>query len=495
MTTVAVGVSSQEILEGSVKEFEFAAFNVNEMQPVEFSSLLNDMREHGIYGIGPVAAVFKQTLDPQCKDAKWKVVIDGNSRLKAAMELGWPKIRYYVDQSVKTEADARVYVYRRSAERGKINELRLAEAFKWFVDSGFSQKQVAEKFGIDPSTVSHKLSLLKVDPELRKDIASDTRLGMSALEVIATKPVEVQKKVLDSIRADGQFRSWKDGQVPVRWVEAKAQEVVKEAAEEGALKKGLEEAKFPKCPTCGKPPAEADFSGLPNVRCKDFHRWSLRSGAPKAPQSSSSSSSGGNKYPQHVKSGIGMEDWIAAVEGFFSQVWPTFTSVSSLDIGSDPDKEAVQVSKGALDLSDATRLSNVRVTGTVGGKKTTVDLRISRDGYGGPQASVHLSQEVKGENGGEGEDELVYLSFKHNDTDNKGFKTYVKNERLFIDSKKDLESLEESAQAFLKKYGPKTFRQGGVEVKDGEETKKRRGRPPGSKNKLRGSNARGEATD
>lgn len=461
MTTVAVQ-APQEILEGSVKEFEFASFNVNEMQPVEFAALVNDMREHGIYAIGPVAAVFKQTLDPQCKDAKWKVVIDGNSRLKAAMELGWPKIRYYVDQSVKTEADARVYVYRRSAERGKINELRLAEAFKWFVDSGFSQKQVAEKFGIDPSTVSHKLSLLKVDPELRKDIASDTRLGMSALEVISTKPVEIQKKVLDSIRADGQFRAWKDGQVPVRWVEAKAQEASKLDSAEKAFAALLDKAKFKTCPTCHKPPhfpgINYDLDRHPLFECDNVnsweHKWDPMTGdQANKPEPYRESSSRGSTIAPKVKKGPDQfirltytkEDFEAAFAGFVRELIPKLGSVG-----------------------------NISVTGKVGGKWA----HLSINGYGSTSAFSYLQRK---EDGAE-TSESFSLTIEHQNyqiPSLKHFKTTVRGGNLRGPA--DQQALEKKAVDFLAKYG------NAKAPVEPESQKRKPGRPPGSKNKPSGS--------
>jgi ParB/RepB/Spo0J family partition protein len=259
-------------------------FNPNVMQNEEFLALKKDMQLHGPKEIdailvSPFGCVYTDIKDP----ADGYVIVDGEHRWTAAKELGWETVRCevrYID-----EEEAKGICYRKNKDRGTIDPLKEAALFKGELDLGLGQKEIAEKFLVDPSTVSHRLSLLKLAPEVVKQVTEMPHgtLTTSHLEAIASLQPPDQKKVIDEEKQ--QFKNY--GSVStVRNLADQAERIRREREMEANLYKALKTAKFPKCPKCKSPPSKINNQGLPWVDCSkepwsSEHEWSLETGEPR----------------------------------------------------------------------------------------------------------------------------------------------------------------------------------------------------------------------
>jgi len=256
-------------------------WNPNVMGEKEYLALKEDMRVHGAEGIDPVLVSPKgiffhdQPLYLERK-ADLYVIVDGEHRWRAARELKWEAISCDV-KNIK-EDEAKALCYARNRERGTIDPFKEAALFK--TEQG-TQAEVAQKYGVDPTTVSHRLSLLKLAPTVTKAVQDMPRgklLTVSHLEPLATLPEGDQVTVLKQVKEDMQ---WREGPPSVKSVQEKVETVKREREEERQLQEALKTAKFPKCPTCGKPPKEIQHKGLSWVECESGrydHTWNLDTG-------------------------------------------------------------------------------------------------------------------------------------------------------------------------------------------------------------------------
>src|SRR5262249_3363642 len=150
-----------------------------------------------------------------------KFTCDGAHRLRAARELGWDQVYEIFHPEISTEEQARLFNYKRDAERGDVDPFKLAASFKWFVDQGLKQDQIARKFGVDKSTGSHRLSLLKIEEPVRTGLSE---LPVSHLEALTSAPAPVQLAVLAEIK-DQQKRKW---EITSRQVEEDVRDATRE---------------------------------------------------------------------------------------------------------------------------------------------------------------------------------------------------------------------------------------------------------------------------
>jgi ParB/RepB/Spo0J family partition protein len=246
-------------------------WNPNVMGDVEYQALRQDMQIGGPQSIDPVLASPWSCFYLGAKVNESYVIVDGEHRWRAAQELGWKEILCEVREI--TEDDAKAICYRRNRERGNIDPFKEAALFNSELDRKRSQKQIADKYLVDPSTVSHRLSLLRIQPKIIETVRKLPR-GMitpSHLEPIATLEPEDQKGV--------ELRSpYSDGVKSVRQIEAEVTRVKEMRVAEKALAEAVAKAKFPKCPRCKKEPVRIHYKKLPWVSCDRGHEWNLNTG-------------------------------------------------------------------------------------------------------------------------------------------------------------------------------------------------------------------------
>jgi len=258
-----------------VSKIEPNPWNPNMMGDREYQTLKEDMRVHGVEGVDPVLVSPKDIFYSKAFHTEIYVIVDGEHRWRAAGELKWEKIRCDVE-SIK-EDEAKALCYRRNSERGTLDPFKEAVLFK--TEQG-TQAQIAQKYGVDPTTVSHRLSLLKLAPTVKTEVQSMPRgiLSVSHLEPLTSLNEGDQVTVLKKIKDEAK---WRGTAPPVKVVQENVERLKEQREAEKQLQEALKNSKYPKCPTCGKPPGAIHGKGLPWVLCesRDWdHSWNLNTG-------------------------------------------------------------------------------------------------------------------------------------------------------------------------------------------------------------------------
>ncbi|MBO8189239.1 ParB/RepB/Spo0J family partition protein [Streptomyces spirodelae] len=104
------------------------------------------------------------------------VVVDGHRRLEAARRAGLATIAVRVDDGrVSTDEALLEAAFVANYHRDDMTDIEEAHALKQLVDYYGSQTKAARRVGLPQATISSKLSLLKLTPELQKDLMTGTR--------------------------------------------------------------------------------------------------------------------------------------------------------------------------------------------------------------------------------------------------------------------------------------------------------------------------------
>lgn len=109
-------------------------------------------------------------------DGAQYVVIDGHRRLEASRRVGLAMIPVRVDNArVATDEALLEAAFVANYHRDDMTDLEEAHALKQLVNYYGSQTKAAKRLGIPQGTISSKLSLLKLAPELQKDLMTGAR--------------------------------------------------------------------------------------------------------------------------------------------------------------------------------------------------------------------------------------------------------------------------------------------------------------------------------
>lgn len=262
-----------------VSKIEPNKWNPNVMQETEYAALKQDMRVHGVNGVDAILVSPKVVFycQEEAFQEKGFVIVDGEHRWQVAKELGWKEIRCDIE-SIK-EDEAKALCYRRNRERGTIDPFKEAFLFKTDLEK-LSQGKIAGKYGVDQSTVSHRLSLLKIDSDVLRNLEKLPRgtLSTSHFEPLATLELKDQEELAKRILTHA--KQWNQP-MTVKDVARDAENFREKREEARQLTEALKTAKFPKCPKCGKEPDRISYKKLPWVDCSSGHydhEWSLGSG-------------------------------------------------------------------------------------------------------------------------------------------------------------------------------------------------------------------------
>ena len=286
----------KEVVELPLGHIEANRFNPNVMDEATFQALKVDVisGDYEPIVISPKNVFY---MDPELPRDRY-IIVDGEHRWRAAVEAALGTID--VDVRGLTESEARSFNYRRNRERGMIDPLKEASLFKSEVDEGLTHEQIAEKYVVSRTYVTTRLSLLKLDEEVkeiyrrpkekfkeRKEAEHNLRLEQareedvdwvsepqtvprgtitpSHLEVIAILPKEEQVKVAVNILEED---------LSVRGTERSVKRLKTSLEKELRFKEALEKAKRKKCPQCGSDPKGFSYRGEEWFRCSDcWHDW------------------------------------------------------------------------------------------------------------------------------------------------------------------------------------------------------------------------------
>ncbi|MGQ7754774.1 ParB/RepB/Spo0J family partition protein (plasmid) [Streptomyces sp. WC2508] len=131
------------------------------------------------------------------------IVVDGHRRLAAARLAGAAKIRVSVDNAlVSTDEALLEAAFVANVHRDDMNPLEQALALRTLVDFYGSQTKAAKRLGIAQSTISSKLSVLDLDPQLQADLVEGRR-KIEHVRNLSKLPPDEQRQQADARAAAG----------------------------------------------------------------------------------------------------------------------------------------------------------------------------------------------------------------------------------------------------------------------------------------------------
>lgn len=217
-TTINGGVSTADLTDLPVP-----AIGDNPDNPrnhlLNLESTVESVREVGVIlpiVVGTVDAYVRSRPDraddlmPQTQ----YVVIDGHRRLEAARRVGLATIPVRVDDArLSTDEKLLESAFIANYHRQDMTDLEEAQALKQLVDYyGGSQTKACKRLSMSASTLSSKLSLLKLSPELQKDLMTGVRKTEHVRNLSKLSP-QAQKAKADE-RAEAAARRSQDRHAP-----------------------------------------------------------------------------------------------------------------------------------------------------------------------------------------------------------------------------------------------------------------------------------------
>ncbi|GHH96438.1 ParB/RepB/Spo0J family partition protein [Streptomyces capillispiralis] len=178
-------IAGQESTEAAITELPVTLISDNPDNPRNHLRNLDEtvqtVREVGIIipiAVATVDAYLRNRPDrvDDIDDGAQYIVVDGHRRLESARRVGMATIPVRVDNGrVATDESLLEAAFVANYHRDDMTDLEEAHALKTLVDYYGSQTKAAKRLGIPQNTISSKLSLLKLTPELQKDLVTGAR--------------------------------------------------------------------------------------------------------------------------------------------------------------------------------------------------------------------------------------------------------------------------------------------------------------------------------
>lgn len=174
-----------KILPGADGTLPVDAISQNPDNPRDHLRNLDDMTQ-SVKELGVINAITVATVDAYLRDRPGRqdelddgtryLVVDGHRRLEAARRAGLNTIKVTVDdQRVATDESLLEAAFVANYHRDGMTELEEAHALESLVKFYGSQTKASQRLGLAQSTISSKLSFLKLSPELQADLAQGRR--------------------------------------------------------------------------------------------------------------------------------------------------------------------------------------------------------------------------------------------------------------------------------------------------------------------------------
>ena len=181
---------------GFVIEMDIESLTPNLFQPrkdfnkEKMEELKGSIKKHGI--IQPIVVR---------KIANGYEIVAGERRLKAAKEIGLKKIPAII-KSINNEKSLEIALVE-NIQREDLNPVEQANAFKRLIDEfKLTQQELAEVTGKSRALVTNTIRLLKLNPEIQKNISEGKISFGHAKLLLSIEDEEVQKAVCDRIIAN-----------------------------------------------------------------------------------------------------------------------------------------------------------------------------------------------------------------------------------------------------------------------------------------------------
>ena len=178
---------------GFILEIEVENLTPNLFQPrknfnkEKMEELKESIKKHGI--IQPIVVR---------KMANGYEIVAGERRLKAAKEIGLKKIPAII-KSINNEKSLEIALVE-NIQREDLNPVEQANAFKRLIDEfKLTQQELAEATGKSRTLVTNTIRLLKLNPEIQKNISEGKISFGHAKLLLSIEEEEVQKAVCERI--------------------------------------------------------------------------------------------------------------------------------------------------------------------------------------------------------------------------------------------------------------------------------------------------------
>lgn len=205
----------QEAEAGVPSELPLGSIGQNPDNPRELRDLdplTTSIREIGLVNAITVASVEAYVRERPSRahelaaGARY-IVVDGHRRLEAARRAGLTAVRVSVDDAlVSTDRSLLEAAFVANVHRDDMNPLEQAYALKKLVEFYGSQNKAAKRLGIAQSTISSKLSVLELGPELQADLLAGRRKVVHVRNLSRLSPQQ-QKQRADARAAASESRS------------------------------------------------------------------------------------------------------------------------------------------------------------------------------------------------------------------------------------------------------------------------------------------------
>lgn len=180
MTVVAAVEAAHRVVEVAVNEIAPHPFNDDaRSQPhpgdPKWDELLNSVRANGVRL--PVLVVPRETftaarpaMAEQISPEARYVLVYGHRRRAAALEAGRATVPAVIDDSIMADDGDLDAMASENLGRQDLSALAEADLFARYSEIGLSQRAIGERLGVDQTTVSRRLALLLLAPEVRAAI-------------------------------------------------------------------------------------------------------------------------------------------------------------------------------------------------------------------------------------------------------------------------------------------------------------------------------------
>ena len=160
----------------------------------DLTELIESIKENGILQNLTVIDGGKGLPDP---DAYGYTCIIGHRRLAAAKEAGLKTVPCNVVEMDDREQVATMLL--ENMQRSDLTIYEQAQGFQMMIDLGETKESISKKTGLSSTTVSHRLELLKLDPELLKQAEVKQAKLTDYYELEKIKDPELKNKALKDI--------------------------------------------------------------------------------------------------------------------------------------------------------------------------------------------------------------------------------------------------------------------------------------------------------
>ncbi|WP_082941593.1 ParB/RepB/Spo0J family partition protein [Mycolicibacterium peregrinum] len=130
--------------------------------------------------------------DQVSSDAEY-ITIYGHRRCAAALAAGIAAVPAVVDDTVLSDGGDLDAMANENLGREDLTEIEQAEMFARYSELGYGQRAIAEKVGMSQSTVSRRLSLLLLTPEVLEAVAADRIRSTEAAKLAGELPYGPQR--------------------------------------------------------------------------------------------------------------------------------------------------------------------------------------------------------------------------------------------------------------------------------------------------------------